>query len=176
MLTVGELKTLLTYDTSTGKFTWNSDRTSTVRKGDIAGTKSQGYTLIGILGKSYQAHRLAWLYVNGDFPNGQLDHINGVSNDNRICNLREVCGAENSRNTKHRIDNTSGHMGVGFQIRGCRWSACIGVKGKTIYLGRYDTKEEAVAARKAAEMKYGFHANHGRKSNNQKSLQSHLGL
>ena len=163
MITVGELKSLLDYNPSTGLFIWKSDRTSTVREGDVAGTNCKGYITITINGKRYQAHRLAWLYMTGNLPNNQIDHINGVRDDNRFCNLREVDNSENARNSKHRDNNTSGHIGVNFEVRGSKWTANIKVDGKKIYLGRFPTKDEAIEARKKAEIKYGFHSNHGRR-------------
>ena len=163
MITVEELKLLLDYDASTGLFVWKSDRTTTVKKGDIAGTNSYGYLVITIGGKRYSAHRLAWLYITGSHPIDQIDHVNGIRDDNRFLNLREVTNSENAKNSKHRINNTSGHIGVGFEIRGCKWVAIIKVEGKIISLGRYTDKNEAVEARKKAEIKYGFHANHGRR-------------
>lgn len=160
---VGELKSILDYNPSTGIFTWKANRASTVRKGDAAGTKCKGYIVITIQGKRYQSHRLVWLYMTGNLPTDQIDHINGIKDDNRFCNLREVSNSENAKNSKHRINNTSGHVGVNFEYRGSKWTANIKVDGKKISLGRFDTKEEAIEARKLAEIEHGFHPNHGRR-------------
>jgi len=99
---------LLTYDPYTGLFTWLVDAYSNKVKGKIAGSIKEGYINISIDRKLYRAHRLAWLYVNGVFPS-EIDHINRVKSDNRICNLREVSRSENcqNRSTSKRVKNNA---------------------------------------------------------------------
>jgi hypothetical protein len=111
-------------------------------------------------GREYKAHRLIWLLVHKAWPENQIDHIDGNGLNNRIENLRDVTNAENARNRKKQKNNESGHTGVRRE-RG-KWRAVIEVSGREIYLGLFINLEEAVAARKAAEAKYGFHANHGK--------------
>lgn len=125
-----------------------------------------GYKRCSILKKYFQLHRLIWLYMTGEWPKGEIDHINGDRSDNRWCNLRDVSHKENSINLKLSKRNTSGTIGVSFNKREKSWIANIQNKeGKQTYLGTFKTKEMAVAARKAAEIEFGYHPNHGRKAN-----------
>ena len=161
MITQSELKELLDYDPNTGLFVWKfSPRFSA---GSIAGNKiPRGYIHICINYKQYQAHRLAWLYVFGDWPKNGIDHINRIPSDNRIANLRDVTQSENMKNQKMHFNNKSGVCGVYWHKSRGKWQAQINVSGKCIALGRYKYLEDAVLVRKAAEKKYLFHENHGR--------------
>lgn len=142
-----KLKELLHYDPETGAFTWIVDRRGKAQAGTIAGcVEPQGYIRIRIKNKLYKAHRLAWLYTYGIWPKDQIDHINGVRNDNRICNLREASNAENCQNADIRSDNTSGYIGVYWNKRTSKWVANIRVDYKLKRLGLFDTPEEAYAA------------------------------
>ena len=160
MITQKELKRLLRYDPESGVFTWRVKKGARALKGSVAGTLHPlRYIHINIDRKQYKAHRLAWLYVYGKWPENQIDHINHIRNDNRIKNLRDVKRIYNGRNQKLHNTNKTGVSGVYEYRQG--WCAAIRVKDKLIYLGYFLTFEEAVAARKAAEKKYGFHDNHG---------------
>lgn len=162
-VTQEKLKELFRYAPDTGVFTRLVSVASMARAGDIAGnTDGQGYLRIRVEGKLYKAHRLAWLYTNGEFPQDQIDHINGVRDDNRIANLRAVNRTENMKNTKIRTDNTSGVLGVGWHKGTDKWLATINVKGVKKYLGYFTDIKDAVAARKKANILYGYHENHGR--------------
>jgi hypothetical protein len=133
------------------------------KSGGLAGNKKQrGYIGIGLNGGDYKAHRLTFLYMTGSFPPDQVDHINGVTDDNRWANLRASTNAENSRNTCLRSDNTSGVLGVCWHKRDGAWIANIRKDGRKHHLGYFANLADAIAARKAAEVKYGFHPNHGR--------------
>ncbi len=149
-LTYQELVRLLSYDPETGVFRWRSKRRPRVQAGDIAGTLTRfGYGQIEINHHIYRSHRLAWLYFYGEWPKSEIDHQNGIKDDNRISNLREATHAENSRNRPAQRNNTSGHKGIA--PCGRRWVARIHLNGKTTYLGLYKTVAEAVAVRKKAE-------------------------
>lgn len=111
-----------------------------------------------------RAHVVAWAMGTGSWPDGQIDHINGDRLDNRLSNLREVSSVENGRNQKLRNTNSSGINGVHWRKDVAKWAACICVDGKTKHLGSFETVEDAAKARAAADLKYGFHSNHGRGS------------
>jgi len=159
------LKSQLDYDADTGIFTWKAvSKFHKSRNGKEAGTRHHtGYLHISIDGKKYSAHRLAWLYVHGEFPEEFIDHINGVRDDNRIVNLRDVSHNVNCLNRKIQTSNTSGHPGVKNVSRYSKrkkamitkFAADISVKGKRFYLGNFDTFEAAKSARVAAEKLYG---------------------
>ena len=142
MLTQERLLEVLRYSKSTGLFTW---RTSN-RKGELAGTTtSNGYIRIGIEGKQYKAHRLAFLYVTGKWPEHEVDHINGVKSDNRWTNLRDVSVSTNQHNRTE--PNTGRELPLGVTKHKCgRFQAQIFVGGKYNYLGLFSTPEEASAA------------------------------
>ena len=162
MITQDKLKKLYTYDEDSGIFTRNEDR-GKYKAGGIAGAvNSSGYIVIMINSKSYQAHRLAWLYTHGEMPNGDIDHLNHIRTDNRLCNIREVNRSENGRNKVITNRNKSGFHGVYWRKDDNRWTAKIGVDGKQVYLGCFSEFHEAVNARKNAEVLYGFHKNHGK--------------
>lgn len=154
ILTQSALKEILHYDPGTGVFTWRVSL-GTAKAGSVAGSFARhGYVQIGVAGRNHLAHRLAWLYEFGEFPPNDLDHINRVRSDNRICNLRPATNAENNQNCSMRRDNTSGHVGVYWYKRDKKWRAKIQINRKTIPLGRFTNLEGAIAARKAAELKY----------------------
>lgn len=149
---------MLTYDKDTGEFYWNI-HVSTRAKGCKAGSYSaQGYIMIQVDKKIYAAHRLAWYYVYGYYPEHQIDHINRVRDDNRIINLREVTQSCNSKNTKVRSDNNVGVTGVTRLVENEReiFIAYIGDKRNLTHLGRFRTLREAVEARYEAELKSDF--------------------
>lgn len=109
------------------------------------------------------AHRVAWALHYGEWPDGQIDHINGDKADNRLDNLRVVTAQGNAKNRPLRSDNTSGHVGVYWVTETKQWMAQIKVDGRQVTIGRYKTFEDAVVARKKAEEVHGYHANHGRR-------------
>jgi hypothetical protein len=152
-LTQELLKIILHYNQKTGEFHWLVKPASRTHAGDLAGhLGAKGYRYIGIAGKTYLAHRLAWLYVYGKFPGG-LDHKNRKTADNRISNLREATKPQNGGNAKGRKEGKL--KGAYWHKREKRWASAIGVKGKSVWLGQYATEEEAHAAYcDAARKKY----------------------
>jgi hypothetical protein len=166
MVTQERLKELLHYDPETGVFVWTARR-SGVRVDSIAGcvyspSGTNEYRAIKVEGSQYQAHRLAWLYIYGNFPEDQIDHIDGDGLNNRISNLRDVTHQENGRNQKKPSTNTSGIIGVSWNAQENKWVAHIKINRKYKRLGGFLNKNDAKAARKKAEIYYGFHENHGR--------------
>ena len=108
-----------------------------------------------------KGHRLAWLYMTGEFPNGQIDHINHVRNDNRWCNLRVVNNQENHKNRPKQKNNKTGIVGVAFNKRTSKYIAYITVNKKRVSLGYFDDLEKAKETRLNANVKYGYSSNHG---------------
>lgn len=146
MLNQETLKRHLSYDASTGLFTRLVAKSNSIKVGDIAGSKDKnGYITLMVEGKLYKGHRLAWLYVHGNWPMHEIDHINGKKDDNRLCNLRDVEKWVNQHNRGANKTNTSGFKGVG--RKGKKWSAVIKINKKTHWLGVFETAELANAAR-----------------------------
>lgn len=146
MLTQERLRGLLRYDPETGVFTSLVNR-GPLAPGDVVGTPHHsGYKQIRVDGRIYLAHRLAWLYVHGEFPPGDIDHINRNKQDNRIVNLRPATRSENNFNAPVRRHNVAGIKGVRRTKNGSRWEARARIAGHERSLGTYDTPEEASAA------------------------------
>lgn len=178
---VGRLRKMLKYDCGEGVLTWlerpvetfspsatrTADHVAALWNARHAGKPAlctkhpNGYLQGRVDGRNFLASRVAWALYHGEWPEQFIDHINGCRSDDRIANLRQVDKIGNGRNQKTNKLNTSGCMGV--RKRRSRWQARIGVRGKDVNLGYFDTYEEAVAVRKEAERQYGFHDNHGRK-------------
>lgn len=156
------LKSLLNYDPETGVFTWLVSR-GPIKAGATAGSPdSKGYIRVKIDQKLYGAHRLAFLYMTGEWPEESVDHIDGNIKHNSWSNLRDVSLSGNSKNQKLRSDNLSGVPGVGWREEKGKWRARIHYEGKEVTLGHFLTKEEAIKVRKLAEIRFGYHQNHGR--------------
>jgi hypothetical protein len=153
LVAVERLREVLSYDADTGIFRWRVTR-GHVRAGLIAGTSTDRYIIIGVDGRDYRAHRLAWLYVHGRWPAVALDHKNRNKHDNRLDNLREANKSLNSINTGLRSTNTSGYRGASFAKRENKWVAQITVNGQNMNLGYFATAQEAGAAYDEAALLY----------------------
>ena len=141
------LRSWLHYSPDTGLFVWLKRPARCVLIGDAAGSlHPSGKVFIRIQGFTFAAHRLAWLYVYGKWPKDEIDHINGVGNDNRIANLRECAGGQNNQNISIYSTNSSGFIGVGWHKATQMWRARIDVDGEQKHLGLFDTREDAYAA------------------------------
>jgi hypothetical protein len=155
MIDQSTIRDVLHYDPSTGVFTWRKRPSNRVEVGSEAGCfNGRGYRRINIGGAKYLAHHLAWLYVHGKLPEVELDHINGDPADNRFANLREATRAQNGCNLRLSRANTSGHTGVGWDARRKKWYARIDAKRCGKHLGYFDKKEDAIAARRSAALRY----------------------
>jgi len=148
-ITQQELKELFIYNPENGSFKKRSSQ-------KYVNKTASGYTRIGINGKSYLAHHLAWLYYYGEFPKINLDHINRNPGDNRIENLRELSREENAINILYRSNNTSGVAGVSFHRASNKWQARISDNRKNIALGIYNSFADAVKVRYDAELRLGY--------------------
>lgn len=140
---------------------WN---TRCAGKWALASGAEGGYKVGKIFGNLVRAHRIIFAMNHGHWPTEQVDHINGIRSDNRACNLRDVSGSENRRNSANSKKNTSGIIGVNWHKAHQKWRAEIKVDGKGIHIGLFNGIESAALARKSAEITYGFHPNHGRKA------------
>jgi len=175
-LTIDRLREVLRLEPETGGLYWKprdlksfkSVRAGKTWNARFAGTKAghvdpvHGYMRCRIGGRDFWAHRLVFALVHGRFPNGDIDHINGVQLDNRPENLREVSHSENLKNSARPSNNTSGVLGVGWYKASGKWQAYIRAHGKQVHLGLFSDFDEAVRARKVAEVEFGYHENHGR--------------
>lgn len=179
-----ELRQLLHYDPETGDFIWKSRPEAMFRpsEGAVRRTaawsankwntryagqpalikrRAGGYLCGSIFNVVVAAHRVAWALHYGEWPKGEIDHINGDPSDNRIANLRDVSHSENMRNQRRYRNCRSGVTGVSWYAANKRWVAEMQHEGKRLALGSFSSFDEAVTARKEAERRLGFHENHG---------------
>lgn len=174
-LTQEYVRSLFDYDPETGILTWKErplshfstrrawNSTNSRCAGKVAGRlDSNGYVEVGIDGKIYKAHRVIWIIQTGEWPD-EIDHDDGVRDNNRFKNLKNGSHGGNMLNKSKRRDNQSGICGVGWHKKDCRWIAHIKVSGKQIRLGGFVNMEDAIAARRAAEAQYGFGKTHGQR-------------
>ena len=151
-LTQDTLQDVLDYDPKTGEFRWLVKPSARVAVGQRAGSlDAKGYRVIGLANKVYKAHRLAWLYVYGEWPVSDLDFINRDPACIRIKNLRPATKSQNGGNAKARKD---GLKGAHFHKRSQRWQSSVNFNGKQFWLGYFDTEAEAHAAYCKAARKY----------------------
>jgi hypothetical protein len=156
---IEEMRALLDYNPETGDLTWLPRCEAFFKKrsdflgwnkrysGKLAGCLDrQGYLRLKLFGKMVAAHRIAWALTYNKWPDGEIDHINLIKDDNRIVNLRDVSRRENQRNTLMQSNNTSGHKGIYWNRRASKWEASL--YGK--YVGIYESIEEAINARQDA--------------------------
>jgi hypothetical protein len=151
---IQQLSELFSWDIEKGQLIWLVTRGSSI-KGTRAGTISNcGYFITSIKGQRYLIHRIIWMLGSGSDPRGlQVDHINGNRLDNRFCNLRAAERLDNNKNVKAHDDNKSGHLGITEHKPGI-WRARIMKNGKNMHLGLFPSIEQAVEARRKAELEY----------------------
>lgn len=163
LLTQKQLKEILSYCPETGVFTWKQRMAKKTKIGGIAGTiNDRLYRIITINGALYRAHRLAWLYMTGEFPEDDLDHKDGDRDNNSFNNLRQVTNQENQKNKRIDKRNNTGIYGVSRTSNRKKWSVKIGARDHYEYLGVFDDFFEACCVRKSAEFRHGYHENHGK--------------
>ena len=175
------LRKLLLYRPKTGKLYWRTrtpdmfteSKQTAIHKcnswnAQFAGSEAltypdkKGYLTGSILNHPYKSHRVILAMINGEWPKGITDHRDGNTANNRKRNLSEVTHSENSKNHKQSVANTSGTTGVFWNKRCKVWRASIRDNGQEIYLGPFKRKRDAIAARAAAEIKYGYSPRHGK--------------
>lgn len=156
------IKELLNYNPETGEVSWRVKRGKCSVGKIITCKNGAGYIVARVDDILLRAHRIGWAIFYGEWPNGEIDHINGNRSDNRIENLRIANRFENMKNTKKPTTNKSGFKGVSWHSDGKCWQAHIRADNKNYYLGHYDTAEKAHEAYvKAADKLHGIFANHG---------------
>lgn len=169
------LRKLLRYEPDTGKLFWkerpvdmfktiksaNSWNTRYSGKEALAADNGHGYLKGSIFRKTTKAHRVAWAMYHGEWPNGDIDHINGIKDDNRIENLRDVNALENLKNRALFSNNTSGYNGVYWCKSMRKWQAYININGERKRLGYFDSIENAIIARRKSEIGQGYTDRHG---------------
>lgn len=152
ILTPDLLRSLLHYNPDTGVFTYTRARPK-IQVGAVAGHlhKGHGYIQLKVNGVLYLAHRLAWLYVHGEWPDGQIDHIDRNRTNNVFSNLRVVTGSQNAQNSDPQVNNWTGGKDVTWFKPKQRWVARISLNGDRVFLGSFKDKSDALAIRKFAE-------------------------
>ena len=155
MITQERLKELFKYDPESGSFT----RVNGVRK--VGWIEDTGYTRMSIDNVKYYLHRLAFLYMTGEFPE-VVDHINHNKLDNKFSNLCNGTYTSNSKNMPMSKANNSTVVGVSWDKTRGKWKVQAHVDGKNKMLGRFNAKEDAIACRKSANQQHNYHENHGR--------------
>ena len=142
-VTQNRLKEMFAYSKDTGEFT-RIIPVPSAKVGKIAGCIKSGYIVIRVDSVLYRAHRLAWLYVHGEWPQGEIDHINGIKSDNRMCNLRDVSIQHNRQNQiRARRNSKSGFLGVHYIPDRNKFRAEICIEGQNKSLGHFATSEMA---------------------------------
>ncbi len=145
------MKKNMSYSPDTGEFRWTVDINAKTKANCIAGSiNDRGYRTICVDRSVRRAHRLAWLWMTGEWPEADVDHINGNRDDNRWCNLRGATRTQNNGNSKLRPSNTSSMKGVTFNKRRGTWFARVTANGITRHLGTFTSPEAAKAAYDAA--------------------------
>ena len=162
---LAQFKDALDYNQKTGEFIWRIRRNSyggKIKIGSIAGTPvldrdGGAHISIGVRGKHYRAHHLAWAFMKGEWPKGDIDHKDGIRTHNWWKNLRPATRGQNNAN-RHKLhsNNVSGKTGVSWVARLNKWLSRINVDGKAIDLGWFarDELDKAIIARRTAELKY----------------------
>lgn len=170
ILTAALAKEYFSYDPETGVVTWIKRGTRQSRIGAEVGwvTRSKNhkreYLKVSFRGEEFLLHRVIMGIITGvmpAYPHDEVDHENGNGLDNRQCNLRLVTKGVNMKNKRRYKNNVSGYCGVAFRASRDSWRARINVNGKEIHLGYFENEQAAINARKAAELRFNYHENHG---------------
>ena len=149
------LHSVFRYDPDTGLLIGKVSRGNRKAGKPVGHKCSRGYLQVRLNGDNLSVARVIWIMQRGTAPE-QIDHINRVKDDNRLCNLRAADQSLNARNKRVQRNNTSGTKGVSFDKQSGKWKARIGTGNGRATLGLFRTKERAIAARAAAELAYGY--------------------
>jgi hypothetical protein len=162
MLTADHLREIIHYDPETGVFTWRIRPSQRTFAGDVTGVavRKDGYCSVKIGRQSYKAHRLAWLYMTGEWPEHEVDHRDRNRANNVWRNLRAATKKQNQENRTPRRDSSSGVTGVLWSNRDQAWRATIVIEGRKRHIGTRKVLSEAVALRAAASRQHHTHSEH----------------
>lgn len=163
VITLDDITSNFHYNPSTGDITLKKHGRRNKAGATPGYIWKEKYRYISFQSWRVSAHRLAWIIMTGENPEKEIDHINGNGLDNRWCNLRLVTRSENTRNAKLHVKNKTGVPGVNFTEHEALYRVSVGVNGQCLRLGSTKDFFEAVCMRKSAEIKYGFHKNHGKR-------------
>ena len=155
------LRELFVYNPLTGRLLNRRPRPNARPLAEAGNWHSKGYREVSVDGRRYLVHRVVWAYVHGEWPDGQIDHINHNKGDNRLSNLSLVDNTTNHRNRPLNKNNTSGIVGVTWHKGAGKWAANICISRKNVHLGLFEDIDSAAKARKYASSEAGFHENHG---------------
>lgn len=166
MITYSELRELVSYNPNTGLFIRIKTQCNSAKKGSEPGhvKRCSGglkYRALEYKGKPYYLHRLAHLYMTGEWPQGDIDHEDGDGLNNKWDNIRTATMTENQKNRRLNANSKSGVTGVSFYSRNKKWRVAINIRGKKKHLGYFETFEEAVEIRMKANKENDYHDNHG---------------
>lgn len=150
---IEECDRLFSYDPESGIVTRKIRSSNALAGSEVGCLRSDGYLRVSVMNKKYQLHRIIFLMVKGYMPK-EIDHINGIENDNRWSNLREVTGSQNGMNKPMPKTNTSGVLGVTWKPRDRKWAVQMGLNGKCLYFGQYADFELAELVSREAREKY----------------------
>jgi len=149
------IKYLFDLDFVTGILVWKNPTSLKIFKGAIAGClRKDNYRVIGIYGKLYLAHRIIYLYINGQWPENLIDHKTCDPANNKPNLIRDATKSQNGMNRGLQSNNTSGYRGISWDKNYNKWHAYIKINGKRIHLGYFELLQNAVEAREIAEQKY----------------------
>lgn len=168
---------LLKYNPKTGQFFWNKrnrkyfkcERSFNIWNSRYSGkecfltTDNLGRKTTSIFNKPYRAHIIAFLYMTGRWPKEEIDHEDGNPSNNKWENLVEVSHSDNMKNLKIRKDNTSGHQGISWDKSRKKWKVQVSINGVNTFICRTKNLQDAIARRAAANNKFLFHHNHGKR-------------
>lgn len=155
------LASVMNFDPEKGRFFWLGCNKFQPKGKEVGSFDGHGYGQINVFGKVWKEHRLVWLWIHGELPDKQIDHINHDRRDNRPENLRLVDNVENYKNRPKQNNNKFGIPGISFDKRMWKYHAYITVDKKRITLGMFKHLEDAINSRLEANKKYGYHENHG---------------
>ena len=164
MISFNEVRQFFHYNPDTGvmRRTHKTDRWGNVYPYNSEPLSlTNGYRTANFKGDVYKIHRLIWLYVTGEWPAHDIDHINGDRLDNRLCNLRSVPRSENTKNRGINSNNETGCPGIHWEKNVGKYRVRISVNGVRQCLGFYTDLNDAIEVKKKAEIEHGFHENHG---------------